>query len=34
MNAQQINERLHKAKADKIKVYPCNNLREIGRAHV
>lgn len=27
MNAQQINERLFKAKAEKIKVYPCNNLR-------
>jgi CRISPR/Cas system-associated exonuclease Cas4 (RecB family) len=27
MNAQQINERLFKAKADKIKIYPCNNLR-------
>lgn len=27
MNAEQINARLFKAKADKIKVYPCNNLR-------
>ena len=27
MNAQQINERLFKAKADKITVYPCRNIR-------
>ena len=27
MNAVEINARLFKAKADKIKVYPCNNLR-------
>lgn len=33
MNAQQINERLHKAKADKIKVYPCNNLRASNLGH-
>lgn len=33
MNAQQINERLFKAKADKIKVYPCNNLRASSIGH-
>ena len=33
MNAQQINERLLKAKADKIKVYPCNNLRASNLGH-
>lgn len=33
MNAQQINERLFKAKADKIKVYPCNNLRASNLGH-
>ena len=27
MTANEINERIFKAKADKIKVYPCNNLR-------
>lgn len=27
MNATEINAKLFKAKADKIKVYPCNNLR-------
>lgn len=33
MNAQQINDRLRKAKADKIKVYPCNNLRASNLGH-
>lgn len=33
MNAQQINERLRKAKQDKIKVYPCNNLRASNLGH-
>lgn len=33
MNAQQINERLFKAKADKITVYPCRNLRASNLGH-
>lgn len=33
MNAQQINERLFKAKKDKITVYPCNNLRASSIGH-
>lgn len=33
MNAQQINERLFKAKADKIKVYPCEHLRASNLGH-
>lgn len=33
MNAQQINERLNKAKEDKITVYPCNNLRASNLGH-
>lgn len=33
MNATQINERLFKAKSQKIKVYPCNNLRASNLGH-
>lgn len=33
MNATQINERLYQAKKDKIKVYPCNNLRASNLGH-
>ncbi len=33
MNAKTINERLYKAKQDKIKVYPCNNLRASNLGH-
>lgn len=33
MNAQQINEKLFLAKAEKIKVYPCNNLRASNLGH-
>lgn len=33
MNAQEINERLFKAKADKIKTYPCRNLRASNIGH-
>lgn len=33
MNAAQINDRLRQAKADKIKVYPCNNLRASNLGH-
>lgn len=33
MNAQQINDRLRKAKEEKIKVYPCNNLRASNLGH-
>ena len=33
MNATEINARLFKAKADKIKVYPCNNLRASNLGH-
>ena len=33
MNAQEMNERLFKAKAEKIKVYPCNNLRASNLGH-
>lgn len=33
MNATEINERLYKAKQDKIKVYPCNNLRASNLGH-
>ena len=33
MNAQQINDRLCQAKRDKIKVYPCNNLRASNLGH-
>ena len=33
MNATQINERLYNAKKDKIKVYPCNNLRASNLGH-
>ena len=33
MNARQINERLFKAKADKITIYPVNNLRASNLGH-
>lgn len=33
MNAKQINERLYNAKKEKIKVYPCNNLRASNLGH-
>ncbi|MBO7735976.1 MAG: Dna2/Cas4 domain-containing protein [Methanobrevibacter sp.] len=33
MNAMEINAKLFKAKADKIKVYPCNNLRASNLGH-
>lgn len=33
MNAEQINAKLFKAKADKIKIYPCNNLRASSIGH-
>lgn len=33
MNAVQINERLFKAKADKITIYPCRNLRASNLGH-
>lgn len=33
MNAEQINAKLFKAKADKIKVYPCRNLRASNLGH-
>ncbi len=33
MNAVEINEKIFKAKADKIKVYPCNNLRASNLGH-
>lgn len=33
MTAEQINERLFKAKADKIQVYPCNNIRASNLGH-
>lgn len=33
MNAKQINERLEKAKAEKIKVYPCRNIRASNLGH-
>ena len=33
MTAEQINAKLFKAKADKIKVYPCNNLRASNLGH-
>ncbi len=33
MNASEINGRLFKAKADKIKVYPCRNLRASNLGH-
>lgn len=33
MNAEQINSKLFKAKADKIKVYPCRNLRASNLGH-
>ena len=33
MNATEINARLFKAKADKIKIYPCNNLRASNLGH-
>lgn len=33
MNATQINERLYNAKKEKIKVYPCNNLRASNLGH-
>ena len=33
MTAKQINEKLFKAKADKITVYPCNNLRASNLGH-
>ena len=33
MNATEINARLFKAKADKIKIYPCNNLRASSIGH-
>lgn len=33
MNAQQINERLFKAKADKINIYPCRNIRASNLGH-
>lgn len=33
MNAEQINAKLFKAKADKITIYPCNNLRASNLGH-
>lgn len=33
MTAEQINAKLFKAKADKIQVYPCNNLRASNLGH-
>lgn len=33
MNAEQINAKLLKAKADKIKIYPCRNLRASNLGH-
>lgn len=33
MTTEQINAKLFKAKADKIKVYPCNNLRASNLGH-
>lgn len=33
MNATQINERLYNAKKEKIKVYPCNNIRASNLGH-
>lgn len=33
MTAEQMNAKLFKAKADKIKVYPCNNLRASNLGH-
>ena len=33
MNAEQINAKLFKAKADKIAVYPCRNLRASNLGH-
>lgn len=33
MNATEINAKLFKAKADKIKVFPCNNLRASNLGH-
>lgn len=33
MNAQQINERLFLAKAEKITIYPCNNIRASNLGH-
>ena len=33
MTAEQINAKLFKAKAEKIKVYPCNNLRASNLGH-
>ena len=33
MTAEQINAKLFKAKADKIKIYPCNNLRASNLGH-
>lgn len=33
MTAEQINAKLYKAKADKITVYPCNNLRASNLGH-
>lgn len=33
MDATKINERLYQAKKDKIKVYPCNNLRASNLGH-
>lgn len=33
MNATDINERLYQSKKDKIKVYPCNNLRASNLGH-
>lgn len=33
MNAVQINEKLYKAKADKITIYPCRNLRASNLGH-
>lgn len=33
MNAEQINAKLFKAKADKIKVYPCRNIRASNLGH-
>lgn len=33
MNANEVNERLHKAKADKITIYPCEHLRCSNLGH-
>lgn len=33
MNAEQINAKLFKAKSDKIKIYPCRNLRASNLGH-